>query len=266
MVNHNFEDNRGNRTRKVKGSSNLDPEKIIKDYLDLEGDKALGEILSHVIKSGWRYSKQGLIKKLKSMKKKKIIRIIKEKGSHTKYRTIDKTEFKIKSDAYSFKYNIGTFSLGSPATSKELNKIKKYKNAQQDVISKLIFNYGIISLYTLLASYRRSISPQHDNKKNKTMHELWLKNALAFEINLSEAKFSTSLKKELIQNIKNTNPKSKFTYPEIIDEAKKLESVFSKMFPLWVGQYQNGEKLIDKSDMNKFMRDAMYERPEYLLS
>jgi len=269
LLNHNFDDNRGNRTRKVRGNQNLDPDKVITDYLNLEGDKTLNEILIHINKTGLKYSKQGLIKKLKvlSSPSKKILRKIIVKGSYPIYRTIDKTEFKIQSDSYAFKDHVGLLILDSYVDDKELKQIKPYhNNQQQKIISNLIFRYGLVSLYTLLASYRRSISPKRNNKQNRTMHKLWLKNALSFETNIESAKFSNSLNTELLRLfISKGNELKEITDQDRINEAKNLEDVFSKMFPDFKEDFDQCEDMINDQD-NKFMRDVCFKRPEMLLS
>jgi len=252
LVNHNFDGNRGNKTRKVGGNQNLDPDKVIYDYLSLEGDKTLNEILIHINKSGLPYSKQGLIKKLKvlSSSSKKTLRKIFVKNSYPKYRTVDKTKFKIQSDSYTFKdYMSYRMFVLYDVDDKELKQIKPYhNNQQQKIISNLIFKYGVISLYTLLASYRRSISPKRNNKQNKTMYELWLKNALSFEINLKSAKFSNILDTEL-QYLFNSkgNERNKMTDEDKINEAKNLEDVFSKMFPDLKEEFNECENMIKSS-------------------
>ena len=269
LVNHNFDDDRGNRTRKVGGKQNLDPETVITNYLDSEGDKTLNEILIHLNKSGLPYSKQGLIKKLivLSSKSKKTLRKIIVKGSYPKYRTVDKTKFKIQSDSYAFKDYVGFRILDSYVDDKELKQIKPYhNNLQQKIISNLIFKYGLVSLYTLLASYRRSISPKRNNKQNKITHELWLKNALSFETNLESAKFSNFLDIELWHLfISKKDELNKMTDEDRINEAKNLEDVFSKMFPDFKEEFDACEDMINDKD-NKFMRDVCFKRPEMLLS
>jgi len=270
LVNHNFDDNRGNTTRKVGGKQNLDPETAIYDYLSSEGDKRLNEILIHLNKSGLPYSKQGLIKKLNvlSSKSKKILRKISVKGSYPIYRAVDKTKFQIQSDSYAFKDHVGYRILVLDGVDdEELKQIKPYPNNQQKkIISNLILKYGLISLYTLLASYRRSISPKRNNKQNKTMHELWLKNALSFETNLESAKFSNILNIE-IDELRVTNGKkvNELIDQDRINEVKNLEDVFSKMFPYFKEEFNLCENMINDQD-NKFMRDVCFERPEMLLS
>lgn len=277
LVYHNFDDKRGNKTRKVEGKQNLDPDKAIYDYLSSEGDKRLNEILIHLNKSGLLYSKQGLIKKLNilSGKSRKLLRKISVKGSYPIYRAVDKTKFQIQSDSYAFKdyvcYRI--LELTDVVDDKELKQIKPYPNNQQKkIISKLIFEYGLISLYTLLASYRRSISPKRDNKQNKTMHELWLKNALSFEINLKSAKFSNILNMEFDKlRISNGKKVNELLDQDRINEVKNLEDVFSKMFPYFKKEFDACEKIIDddkdnNDKNNKLIRDIYFEKPEMLLS
>jgi len=269
LVNHNFDDNRGNTTRKVGGKQNLDPETAIIAYLNLEGDKRLNEILIHLNKTGLPYSKQGLIKKLivLSSSSKKTLRKITVKGSYPKYRVVDKTKFKIQSDSYAFKDFMGFRISDFYVDDKELKQIKPYPNNQQKkLISTLIFRYGLVSLYTLLASYRRSISPKRNNKQNKTTHELWLKNALSFEINLESAKFSNLLNMEFDElRISNGKKVNELLDQDRINEIKNLEDVFSKMFPYSKEEFDQCENMINDKD-NKFMRDVCFERPEMLLS
>lgn len=276
LVNHNFDDKGGNKTRKVEGKQNLDPDKAIYDYLSLEGDKRLNEIHIHLNKSGLPYSKQGLIKKLNvlSSKSRKLLRKISVKGSYPIYRAVDKTKFQIQSDSYAFKdYVCYRISELTTVDDKELKQIKPYPNNQQKkIISELIFKYGLISLYTLLASYRRGISPKRNNEQNKIMHELWLKNALSFEINLKSAKFSNFLNLEF-DDLRNSNGKkvNELIDQDRINEVKNLEDVFSKMFPYFKEEFDECEKLIDddkdnNDKNNKFIRDIYFEKPEMLLS
>ena len=276
MVNHNFDDNRGNKTRKVEGNQDLDPDGVIFNYLSWDGDKTLKEILIHVNKSGLKYSKQGLIKKLKvlsrSSKKlssspKKILRKIAVKGSYPIYRAIDPTKLKIQSDSYAFKDHVGSLILDSYVTDEELKQIKPYhNNRQQKIISNLIFKYGLVSLYTLLASYRRGISPKRNNKQNETNHKLWLKNALSFETNLESAKFSNILNTGLLKLFISKGKKvNEIPEQDIVNEVKNLEDVFSKMFTDFKEQFDQCENMINDQD-NKFMRDVCFKRPEMLLS
>ena len=261
---------KGNKTRKVGGKQNLDPETMITNYLNSEGDKRLNEILIHLNKSGLPYSKQGLIKKLTvlSSKSKKILRKIIVKGSYPKYRVVDSTKFKIQSDSYAFKDHVGyrIFELYD-VDDKELKQIKPYhNNQQQKIISNLIFKYGLVSLYTLLASYRRGISPKRNNKQNKITHELWLKNALSFEINLKSAKFSNCLNMEFDKLFISKGKKvNEVTDQDRINRVKNLEDVFSQMFPDLKEEFDECEKIINDQD-NKFMRDIYFEKSEMLLS
>ena len=143
----------------------------------------------------------------------------------------------------------------------------------------MIFNFGIVSFYTLLASYRRT-KKEKDYEKLK---ELWLKNAMSFEYNLDDrvAKFSVMLKKTLLHKInsdkinkklnttleneeKNNYLISDLKQEEFIAEAKKLEDVFSKMFPERYEEFQECENSVNSED-NKFYRDVCFEHPEYLL-
>jgi len=98
------------------------------------------------------------------------------------------------------------------------------------------------------------------------MHKLWLKNALSFETNLESAKFSIFLDTELwhlfISKGKELN---EMTEQDMINEAKNLEDVFSKMFPDFKEEFKQCEDMINDQD-NKFMRDVCFERPEMLLS
>ncbi len=285
MVNDNFGNHRGNITRKVKGDPNKDPETIIGNFLKYNGDSVLSKILHHVKHENIPYSKQGLIDKLKSMKGKKIIRIIKEKGSHTKYRIIDKPEFQIQSDAFAFKDHICFQTMSLEPNPEELNKMKTYPNntVKRDIVNT-IFNLGIVSFYTLLASYRRGIDPMKSKEENDKLLELWLKNTMSFEHNRGSAKISQKLKSKLVRQMIDKNRKEeeinnqseqpeefqkhstkKLQQEDFIAEAKKFEKTFSKMFPEWYKLFQGCEDMLNKEN-NKFMRDICFENQEMLLS
>ena len=249
---------RGNQNRKVEGRQDIHPDFIIKNCLNLYGERKLNEILNYCKSNNIKYTSHGLIKKLKSLESQGVITKITERGKHPRYIIKDTTNFEIQSDAFTFKDHIGLF-LDSEITKEELNTIKNYSdNHKKNLVSELIFKFGLASLYTLLASYRRSMSKEHTKEKNRKLHNLWLKNAMAFEINHNTSKFSRYLEIGLHRLTRNSKDYS--------IEANKLEKIFAEMFPEFYKEFQELEKLMNKESHKEFMENVCSENPSWLLS
>lgn len=256
---------------------------IIFNFLDQHPFSTLSEIFKDLKSLDFSYSKAAIGKILHKLEFEKVIKNTSKKNEHPKYSIIDTSEFKIQSDAYTFKDQICANSKTPEMRDSEITKIKPYKDLQKNIIVNTILKFGLISFYTCLASYRRSISPKHDEAKNKKLHELWLRNAMSFENNIDNIKFSEMLSKKIRYNITNKKLEEKMdeqseiidedkmdydtedpTQQEIIDEAKKIEKIFSKMFPYWYDEFQSSEDVIDTM-VNDLMREVCVEHPEYLL-
>jgi len=248
-------------------------------FLDEKKIATLGEIYKEFQNIKSSYSKPAIFKILKKMENDDTIKNIESKNKHPKYSIIDTVQFKIKSDAYAFKDQISANALTLDVESNELDMIKSYpNNFQKKIISETIFKFGLISFYTCLLSYRKSMSPIYGIEKNKKLHELWLRNAMSFENNLNPAKFSKLLKtkledekREIRMNEVSENEEEsdysikKITQQEMLDATKDLEKTFSKMFPEWYDEFQSSEYVVD-TRVNDLMRKVCIEHPEYLLS
>jgi hypothetical protein len=149
----------------------------------------------------------------------------------------------------------------------ELSKIKKYFTKPENDISEMIFKFGLISLQTILASYRRRNDPKNQ--------EVWLRNAMAFENNLNSAKFSNQVKTKLLQNIqedkRETNPldvmprMSRPTKTDYQRHAGEMELALTKMFPKMMKEFRGIEDNLWKKETYETMKEVCKENPEYLL-
>jgi len=248
-------------------------------FLNEKKIATLGEIYKEFQSIKSSYSKPAIFKILKKMENDGIIKNIESKNKHPKYSIIDTVKFKIKSNAYAFKDHISVNALTLGVESNELDMIKSYpNNFQKKLISETIFIFGLISFYTCLLSYRKSMSPIYGIEKNKKLHELWLRNAMSFENNLNSAKFSNLLeskledkKSEIRMNKALENEEEsdysfeKITQQEMLNATKDLEKTFSKMFPEWYDEFKSSEDIVD-TRTNNLMRKVCIKHPEYLLS
>jgi hypothetical protein len=149
----------------------------------------------------------------------------------------------------------------------ELAKIKQYFTKSENDISELIFKFGLISLETILASYRR---------RNKAENqETWLRNALSFENNLNSAKFSEQVKRKLLQNMNDTNKETNFLEvmprmnrskkSDYQKQASEMELTLTKMFPKMMREFRSIEDNLWKKETYEIMKDVCKKNPDYLL-
>jgi len=149
----------------------------------------------------------------------------------------------------------------------ELAKIKQYFTKSENDISELIFKFGLISLETILASYRR---------RNKAENqETWLRNALSFENNLNSAKFSEQVKRKLLQNMNDTNKETnslevmprmnRAKKSDYQKQASKMELALTKMFPKMMREFRSIEDNLWKKETYETMKDVCKKNPDYLL-
>lgn len=267
------------RLHNKKKQSN--PHDFIMNFLDEHKTGSEMEIFKEFQKAGFTYSKVGIHEILKKMEKNKIIKNIAIEKKHPRYEIIDTAEFKTKKDAYAFKDQISANIITYPYRN-ELDMIKEYPDDyNKKIVSELIFQFGIISLYTCLASYRRNISPKYGIEKNKKLHDLWLRNAMSFENNKKAMTFSKLFNSKLLirlieeaetkvsNRIKKEEDREKYKSKEITQKdlkkaSKDLEKTFSEMFPDWYDNFQSSERVIDTL-ANQLMRRVCIDHPEYLL-
>ena len=141
------------------------------------------------------YSKEGINGILKQLEKDGNIKNVTVKPKDPRYLVADVEKFTAQFEAYAYK-DFTSFMIQQLYVEKsELSKIKKYFTKPENDISEMIFKFGLISLQTILASYRRRNDPKNQ--------EAWLRNAMAFENNLNSAKFSNQVK--LREKMKATN-------------------------------------------------------------
>jgi hypothetical protein len=264
----------------------IDSVSLIMNFLMEKPYSTLAEIFKEFQNLKSTYSKKAINLMLHKLEETLKIKNTEVKGKHPRYVVIDTSEFTVKRDSYAFKDQICANDLSLDIEQNEFDMIKPYpNNFTKKTISESIFKFGIISLYTCLASYRRSMSPKNNQKENKKLHELWLRNAMSFENNIKnyqrfsgtlDSKLRHKLESERLESKLNKDTKDvkeedmdysikKATQKETIDSAKELENTFAKMFPEWYESFQSSENLID-NHINDLMRKVCIEHPEYLLA
>jgi hypothetical protein len=213
------------------------------------------------------YTKEGINGILKQLEKDDNIQNISIKPKDPRYIVMDVEKFTAQFEAYAYK-DFTSFMIQQLYIEKsELSKIKKYFTKPENDISEMIFKFGLISLQTILASYRRRNDPKNQ--------EAWLRNAMSFENNLNSAKFSNQVKTKLLQNIqedkRETNPldvmprMSRPTKTDYQRHAGEMELVLTKMFPKIMKEFREIEDNLWKKEMYETMKEVCKENPEYLL-
>ena len=139
------------------------------------------------------YTKEGVSGILKQLEKDGNIKNVSVKPKDPRYVVVDVEKFTAQFEAYAYK-DFTSFMIQQLHVEKsELSKIKKYFTKPENDISEMIFKFGLISLQTILASYRRRNDPKNQ--------EAWLRNAMSFESNLNSAKFSNQVKTKLLLTV-----------------------------------------------------------------
>ena len=218
------------------------------------------------------FTKVGINGILKQLEEDGIIENIAVKPKDPRYLTVDVKKYTAKFEAYAYK-DFTSFGITQEGVEKsELSKIKYYDNSSREDktkgdISKWIFQFGLISLQTILASYRKHKDPE--------LQKVWLRNAMSFENNLNSAKFSEQVKKQIIHNVQDDkedrNPLGFTTKDDRIrktdkqKQAGEIESVLAKMFPKMMREFQEIEDSLSKEETYKLMKDVCKRNPEYLL-
>ena len=213
------------------------------------------------------YSKEGINGILKQLEKDGNIKNVAVKPKDPRYLVVDVEKFTAQFEAYAYK-DFTSYMINQLWVEKsELSKIKQYEDKTRNDISELIFKFGLISLETILASYRR---------RNKAENqEVWLRNAMAFENNLNSAKFSNQVKTKLLQNIqedkRETNPldvmprMSRPTKTDYQRHAEEMELALTKMFPKMMKEFRGIEDNLWKKETYETMKEVCKKNPEYLL-
>ena len=254
-----------NQTKQKDESNDSVKSKIILFMLkDKTKEVGLAEIHRSVETN---YSKEGINGILKQLEKDGNIQNVTVKPKDPKYIVADVEKFTAKFEAYAYK-DFTSFMIQQLFVEKsELSKIKKYFTKPENDISEMIFKFGLISLQTILASYRRRNDPKNQ--------EVWLRNAMAFENNLNSAKFSNQVKTKLLQNIqedkRETNPldvmprMSRPTKTDYQRHAGEMELALTKMFPKMMKEFREIEDNLWKKETYETMKEVCKENPECLL-
>ena len=218
------------------------------------------------------FTKVGINGILKQLEEDGIIENIAVKPKDPRYLTVDVKKYAAKFEAYAYKDFTSFIGLSLEIDRTELSKIKKYDNSTREDktkgdISDWIFQFGLISLKTILASYRKHKDPE--------LQKVWLRNAMSFENNLNSAKFSEQVKKQIIHNVQDDkedrNPLGFTTKDDRIrktdkqKQAGEIEDVLAKMFPKMMKEFQEIEDSLSKEETYKLMKDVCKRNPEYLL-
>jgi hypothetical protein len=240
-------------------------------FMSKDETKAVG--LAEIVRSiDSNYSKFGISKILKQLEEEGKIKNTVDKPKDPRYLTVDVEKYTAKFEAYAYK-DFTSFGITQEGVEKsELSKIKYYNNSSKEEktkndISKWIFQFGLISLQTILASYRKHKDPE--------LQKVWLRNAMSFENNLNSSKFSEQVKKQLIHNVQDDkedrNPLGFTTKDDRIRktdkqfQASEIESVLAKMFPKLMKEFQRVEDDLNSEETYKLMKDVCKSNPEYLL-
>ena len=213
------------------------------------------------------YTKEGINGILKQLEKDGNIKNVTVKPKDPRYLVVDVEKFTAQFEAYAYK-DFTSYMINQLWVEKsELSKIKQYEDKTRNDISELIFKFGLISLETILASYRR---------RNKAENqEVWLRNAMAFENNLNSAKFSEQVKRKLLKNIMakegtvdnldvmpRRNQTKKSDYQK---QASEMELALAKMFPKMMKEFRSIEDNLWKKETYETMKEVCKKNPEYLL-
>jgi len=235
------------------------------------------------------FTKEGLNGILKQMVQDGEIESTTVKPKDPRYVLRDIGTFNAQVEGYTMKDYLSVIGLYLHVDKIELSKIKKYDTFTKEGlidtdsitktktdISDMIFKFGLMSLHSILASYRKNPDSKHQ--------EVFLKNALSFENNLNSAKFSEQVKRVLLKNIMakenkgmennlevittDKEPTPKMKKPRKTDyqkEASEMELVLMKMFPKMMKEFYLIENKIWKEDNIKYMMDVCKKNPDYLL-
>jgi len=226
------------------------------------------------------FTKEGLNGILKQMVNDGEIENVAVKPKDPRYVLRDIGTFNAQIEGYTMKDCLSVIGLYLHVDKTELSKIKKYDtNTKEGMIdsdattraknniSDMIFKFGLMSLHSILASYRKNKDPKQQ--------EVFLRNALSFENNLNSAKFSEQVKRVLVKNIqedkRKRNPLGFTTKDDRVrktdyqQHASEMELVLMKMFPKMMKEFFLIENNIWKEKNLEYMMEVCKKNPEYLL-
>jgi hypothetical protein len=251
-------------TRKDESNESVKSKIILFMLKDKTKEVGLAEIHRSIETN---YTKEGINGILKQLEKDGNVKNVSVKPKDPRYIVVYVEKFTAQFEAYAYK-DFTSFMIQQLYVEKsELSKIKKYFTKPENDISEMIFKFGLISLQTILASYRRRNDPKNQ--------EVWLRNAMSFENNLNSAKFSNQVKTKLLQNIqedkRETNPlevmprMSRPTKTDYQKHAGEMELALTKMFPKMMKEFRGIEDNLWKKQTYETMKEVCKENPEYLL-
>ena len=222
------------------------------------------------------FTKEGLNGILKQMVKDGEIESTTVKPKDPRYVLRDIETFNSQVEGYTMKDYLSVIGLDLYVERTELSKIKKYDDKTRTNISDLIFKFGLMSLFSILASYRKT--------KNPKQQDVFLRNILSFENNLNSAKFSNQVNKVLLKSIMGKEKEFMQDNLEVIEtdrelptktkrvsktdyekEASEYELVLMKMFPKMMKEFYLIENRIWKEENIKYMMKVCERNPDYLL-
>jgi len=250
-------------TRKDESNESVKSKIILFMLKDKTKEVGLAEIHRSIETN---YTKEGINGILKQLEKDGNIKNVTVKPKDPRY-IVDVEKFTAQFEAYAYKDFISFIIQQLYVEKSELSKIKKYFTKPENDISEMIFKFGLISLQTILASYRRRNDPKNQ--------EVWLRNAMSFENNLNSAKFSNQVKTKLLQNIqedkRETHPldvmprMSRPTKTDYQRHAGEMELALTKMFPKLMKEFRGVEDNLWKKETYETIKEVCKENPEYLL-
>ena len=258
-------------TRKIKrvlakGETTESVENKIIAFMLTDKNRAVG--LAEIYRSiETNYTKMAVQKILKKLELSEKIKNTVEKPKDPRYLVEDVEGFTAKFEGYAYK-DFTSYRINNCFVERtELSKIKRYDDKTRNDISEMIFKFGLISLQTILASYRR--------RSKEGNREVWLRNALSYENNLNSAKFSEQVKMRLLKDIManegiddsievipRMNRPKKDDYQKV---AGNMELELTKMFPKFAKEFRDAEESLWKKDTYNLMKDVCKKNPEYLL-
>lgn len=192
---------------------------------------------------------------------------------YPRYAAVGKSNFNSAFDGYAFKSELLMMFFG-PVSYNELDYdleklLRKKIDDDKKKILNLISLFGIYVLFTLLSSYKRPILKKYSKKENFANREIWLLNALDFEISpqsnrpsrhLSTKLLRGFLKSDEIHRIKYDPTKGLEDYltdPLILEQVEYAKILMKKLFPTtmkWLNK-ESKSKLLSNDLRDTFRKD-----------
>ena len=255
----------------------INPEDIILNYLNVHPSSTLASIHNEFKNNDIQYSKPGIKRIVDELVSEGKIKKTEIKNKHPRFSIIDTPEFTVQRKSYAFKDQICANSRSLSMEEQEFKKIKMYHNDRykKEVIN-MIMKFGMISLYTCLASYNSNTVTTKRGKSSidKKLQDLWLRNVMSFENNLEKVRFSSMLNRFVTSMITSKEdyyadsgvdyaPKP-ITDNQNLKEIDNVKNAFLKLFPDWYKEFQSSED-VSKNNVDSLIRDVCINHPEYLL-